>query len=201
MTAALHLPGLAAPTITAPAWGVDASSLRMSVACFRPGDVPAVRTLSMPAGGLAERYAAATRSLVDFLRRLEQQWGRPQLVLVEEPFGHGKAQVHPTSNRYLGVLLASLGLALPGVDVDLVHTQTWKVRSVGHGRASKEQVMAWAREIGYFGSLQDECDALGIAACAAQRASQSAYLEAGESRAHHRRNLEVVVLQQRAVDR
>jgi Holliday junction resolvasome RuvABC endonuclease subunit len=169
-----RLPGLdEIPEVTAPVWGIDPSTKRVSVGLVLPGHQIRVHTLSMPTGHFARRLAHGHAALCDWLPRLINHYGAPASILIEEPFGGvGQNQVHPSSNRSLGVLLAALSWALPHTDLDLIGPGTWKARSVGHGRASKDDVMSWAiAACGYAGSLQDEADALGIAWAAALSAS------------------------------
>ena len=159
-------------------WGIDPSSLRVSVAAVIPGEYssgPAVEvaTKSLPKSnmGISRWYAESYAVLLPWLAELAERWP-PVLVLLEEPFSHGKTKVHPTSNRMLGVLLAALGCAL-GSQVELVELigpQSWKARGLGagHGHAQKPEILEWARRAaGYEGDLQDEADAIGIATAAA----------------------------------
>ena len=175
MTGALvadRLPGLdEIPAVTAPVWGIDPSTKRISVGLVLPEHQVRVHTLSLPTGNLAYRLAGMHSALMDWLPRLTRHYGMPAAVLVEEPMGASMSRVHPNSQRAVGVLLAALGgtLACP---IDLCVPGTWKANSVGHGRASKEDVARWAvTTCGYTGTLQDEMDALGIAWCVALRTS------------------------------
>lgn len=171
-------PGLRPPrSLTAlrdACWGLDPSSLRVSLAVVSPGGLVDVETRSLPKSsmGLSRWYAESYATLVPWLtaRAAERT---PGLVLLEEPFSHGKSHVHPTSNRMLGVLLAALGRALAPQRVELVELigpQSWKARALGkgHGHAKKDEILSWARAAaGYGGELQDEADAIGIATAAA----------------------------------
>lgn len=171
-------PGLGPPrslqALTDPCWGIDPSSLRVSVAIVAPGGVDVyTETKSLPKSnmGLSRWYAESHKVLARWLADMAQLWP-PGLVLLEEPFSHGKSHVHPTSNRMLGVVLAALGeaLASPVELVELIGPQSWKARALGkgYGHAKKDEVMAWARDAaGYEGELQDEADAIGIATAAA----------------------------------
>lgn len=171
-------PGLGPPrslrTLTDPCWGIDPSSLRVSLAVVPAGAgevVVMTRSLPKASMGLSRWYAESHAVLVPWLEEMAARFP-PGLVLLEEPFSHGKSHVHPTSNRMLGVLLAALGRALgsPVELVELIGPQSWKARALGkgHGHAKKDEVMAWARDAaGYQGELQDEADAIGIATAAA----------------------------------
>jgi Holliday junction resolvasome RuvABC endonuclease subunit len=166
-----RLPGLdVIPEVTQPVWGIDPSTKRISVGLVLPDHRMRVHTLSMPTGHFARRLAQGHQELVRWLPQLALHYGEPALVLVEEPMGKTMSQVHPSSQRAVGVLLAALAWSLPRSDINLCVPGTWKARSVGHGRASKDDVMGWAiAACGYSGSLQDEADALGIAWAAALR--------------------------------
>jgi Holliday junction resolvasome RuvABC endonuclease subunit len=176
-----RLPGIdEIPRPAGTVWGIDPSTKRISVAVIEPDDYPAdesrlhVHTLSLPTGHFARRLAGALDYLLQWLPQLISRYGAPVCVLVEEPFGGtGQTQVHPSSNRTLGVLLAALSTCLPhSTAIELCGPGSWKARSVGHGRASKDDVMAWAiAACGYAGDLQDEADALGVAWAAALSAT------------------------------
>jgi Holliday junction resolvasome RuvABC endonuclease subunit len=168
-----RLPGLdEIPAVQFPVMGIDPSTKRISAAIVLPGQKIRVHTLSLPTGHFAHRLAGALRELQGWLPKFSLTYGHPSLIAIEEPFGHGQGQVHPSSNRTLGVLLAALSDAFPHSEIDLLQPNVWKARSVGSGRASKIDVMAWAiAACGYAGSLQDEADALGIAWAAALRQS------------------------------
>ena len=170
--------------LTAPVWGVDPSTLRMSFAAVIPytghpqlaSGRPAVEwsTVSLPrkVEPLSAWFGLAFQWTCDHVRELRAEWGEPALVLVEEPFAGGQARVHPSSNRMLGVLLAALGYMLPRCDVQLVHPNVWKKEGLGAGRgaAKPAEYLAWAREIaGYTGDLEDEAAAIGIATAAGVR--------------------------------
>lgn len=166
-----RLPGLdTIPQVSAPVWGIDPSTRRISCGLILPYHGPRVHTLSMPTGHFAHRLAAGDVELRAWLPRLIATYGKPSCVLIEEPMGRTMQQVHPSSQRALGVLLAAVAWALPRTDIDLCVPTTWKARAIGHGHASKEQVLDWSRtHCQYAGSLQDEADALAIAWTAALR--------------------------------
>lgn len=157
-------------------WGIDPSSLRISLAVVEAGAKEVhVDTRSLPKStmGLSRWYAEAHAVLLPWLVDMAERHP-PALVLLEEPFSHGKTHVHPTSNRMLGVLLAALGRALgsPVELVELIGPQSWKAQALGagHGHAQKPEIMEWAwSAAGYRGCLQDEADAIGIATAAAIR--------------------------------
>lgn len=182
--------------LSGPVWGCDPSSLRMSFAAV----VPPMRWLAGEAAGEAIPGAPVTvtwstvslprktelqswwfalcyRAIVGEVAELAERWGRPDLVLVEEPFGGGgkpgdkkPRTVHPTSNRMLGVLLAGLGHVFGmTVDVQLISPMSWKALALGKGggHAKPAVYLEWARTAaGYTGELEDEAAAIGIATAA-----------------------------------
>jgi Holliday junction resolvasome RuvABC endonuclease subunit len=75
------------------------------------------------------------------------------------------------------VTLEAIQAAVPGAVVLDVPTQTWKKDSVGHGNASKADVLAHAQGLGYQGDDQDSADAL----CMAQGAWERWLRAAGEA--------------------
>jgi len=171
-----RLPGVdQVPNPRGTVWGIDPSTRRVAVGVIEPDDYPGhdeprvhVHTLSMPTGHFAHRLAHGHANLLAWLPRVAARYGTPISVLVEEPMGATMSRVHPSSQRALGVLLSALSATLPRTEIDLCVPGTWKARSVGHGRASKTDVMNWAiSSCGYGGDLQDEADALGIAWAAA----------------------------------
>lgn len=168
--------------LRAPAWGVDPSTLRISVGIVGAGDGPPAvtwHTVSLPlkrhAHSPAGWYAACMRLILPFFKELVLEYGAPGVVWVEEPFAHGKNKVHPSSNRMLGVLLAALGMLL-GLDtvMELVGPMTWKAAALGQGwgHAKPEQYLRWAQEhAGYTGTLEDEAAGILIATAAGVRMS------------------------------
>jgi hypothetical protein len=163
--------------LRAPVWGVDPSTLRISVGIVGAGDGPPAvswHTVSLPmkkhAHSAAGWYAGCLRVILPFLKELIAEHGVPAMVWVEEPFAHGKNKVHPSSNRMLGVLLAALGMLI-GLDtvMELVGPMTWKALALGQGwgHAKPEQYLRWAQEhAGYTGTLEDEAAGIGIATAA-----------------------------------
>jgi hypothetical protein len=167
-----------------PVWGIDPSTLRVSLAIIAPGIVGGepmigVRTQPLPQNlpNQARRFWLAYRALVPFFNQAVVEVGDPVLVLLEEPFGGGgkpgqksARTVHPSSNRMLGVILAALGQAL-GLDtgIELIQPNSWKRLAMGPGRGAAKPVeyLGWAQsEAGYSGVLEDEAAAIGIATAA-----------------------------------
>lgn len=173
--------GPASGEVLTPLWGIDPSTLRVSVAVRHGiGALPYTKSLPGRAGYQddvsreAWWHAEVLRELTAWLKDLARTQGAPAQVRLEEPFGgsdkpgrSGKIiKPRPSSHRAFGVVLAAIGLALPDVPVSFVGPTTWKARALGqgHGFAKKPEIMSWAcRTFGYIGGLEDEADALGIA--------------------------------------
>lgn len=159
-----------------PVWGIDPSTLRVSVGILEPRALAAPtlswRTCSLPrkSPDPARWFAGALGVLVPFFRGLVDAYGVPILVDVEEPFAGGKTRVHPSSNRMIGVILAALGHVLGAqAESRLVQPNVWKSRGLGQGFGTCTPAVytAWARDVaGYTGELEDEAAAIGIATAA-----------------------------------
>ena len=154
-------------------WGIDPSTLRMSVGIVLP-ESPAravVQTCSLAPGALHVRQFKAREVLPVFVDRLVMRHGEPAAVAIEKPFAHGH-RVPVESYYAIAAMLDALGEVMPSTALWWLEPQTWKSAALGkgNGRAKKPQIMAWAREVcGYEGELEDEADALGIATAAAIR--------------------------------
>jgi hypothetical protein len=138
-------------------WGVDCSSVRVSIAL--DGSPPQCWTRSFTRladpGARADAFYRETGELA---RAVALEAGLPDLIVVEQPTGkHPK----PVLMYATGCSVAALGAL--GVRLEFIAVSQWKARAVGHGFAKKPQVLEWARRRGYGGSLEDEADALGIA--------------------------------------
>ena len=144
----------------APVWGFDVSTRRISMGVLSPAGSVAVRTLSIEQDVPHRRLGHALREVIPWLRVPDA----PALVGVEQPFGASMSRVDPQSFYMVGIVLAAIGVVAPAAtEVLMLPPQSWKSRSVGHGRASKLEVLEWAkREHGYTGSLEDEADAIGV---------------------------------------
>lgn len=156
-------------------WGVDPSTLRVAVAAVRPwkeGQAPVTwATLSLQQ---LDRGARRLRMAHDELASWFAHWVEcypPGFVLVEQPFGRN---VHPQSYFMVGVVLAALA-SVVNCPVDVCSPPEWKKLGLGAGRggAEKFEILDWARDAGYTGSLQDEADAVGIATAAGVRVEAS----------------------------
>jgi Holliday junction resolvasome RuvABC endonuclease subunit len=180
----VQLPGISVPpwslALDRAVMGIDPSTRRMSAAVLVPaaercnarGEVAfVVDTRSLPQPECAaRRLAEERRTLYPWLRGLLTTW-QPEVAVVEQPFAQAK-HVPPVSYYALGVLLELLG-AFGGVRVEMIQPSSWKRLALGAGkggvkkpkRGSSEEyeVLRWARDAGYEGSLWDEADAIGIA--------------------------------------
>lgn len=135
-------------------WGVDPSTRRVSIAWA--GREQGVATQSFNArlqGGerLWHIYSATYR--------LARQLPAPDRILVEQPFGHN---VPPISQWAMATIMTACWRAT-GAPAHPIPVPSWKLRAVGRGNANKHDVMTWARQNGYTGTLQDEADAWAIA--------------------------------------
>jgi hypothetical protein len=163
-------------------WGVDPSTVRVSIAWTDGGDRRRVLTKSFDTdwrsigARMDSAYAGADGLAWDVLRL---GYTYPSLVLVEQPFGR---HVDPVSQHAVGAVLAALSRVVTcRVPVELVPVPTWKKQAWGdapdeikaglwkRSEESKQALMRLARWDGYTGRLQDEADAWGIARAALTR--------------------------------
>lgn len=163
-------------------WGVDVSSLRVSIAVesdkldprlaferIGAGD-PTVRAVFTKSfwrpsgkdmGQRLELIEAGTRELARVLRARYL----PEQVSVESPAMNPKGGSEPVLEYATGVVVMTLRRELC-VPVWMVPVARWKARALGKGHASKAETLEWARE--EFGAkIEDEADAAG--ACRAAR--------------------------------
>lgn len=194
---ALTLPGVQTPPASlrlgVNVWGLDVSTRRISVGVLQGtarDEPPEIGWFSLDVeqhGGGAARLAWLHDALPGFLGKLISA-APPRGVLVEQPYGQGKARPHPQSYYVVGVVLCALALDLRDVaTVEVVDPSSWKRDALGqgHGFARKPEILAWARAAGYPGDCprcggqgrdcdvpgraHDEADALGVATCAGVR--------------------------------
>lgn len=87
----------------------------------------------------------------------------PVFVVMEQPTGRFP---NPRLMMATGVIAATVGtvLALP---VNLIAVASWRKAIGVGGGASKEQVVAWARERGWGTDVVDQAEALGVAVAGA----------------------------------
>lgn len=145
--------------------GVDVSTKAVDLVELDGGGGWCPHTLEL----LAKTDISQARRMARTLEVVEE-WalhhrGRYTIVYVERPTGKHPS---PLLTMTAGVVALGLERVLGDGNVHLVPITQWKLRAIGKGNASKEGVMAWARErYGYEGDRQDTADALGIAAAAA----------------------------------
>lgn len=145
-------------------WGIDPSVNYPVLAEWPSGRVQMLRTN----GSGAERLA----DLGDQWAGLISEWAShlPTAVFIERVRGK-----YPKDALVMavGVIEAVTWTMLDEISehptsIFELSPGEWKSHAVGNGGAKKPAVMAWAREHGYQGKVQDEADALGIA-CAGSR--------------------------------
>jgi hypothetical protein len=131
-------------------WGIDPSTRRIAVGMLAPGVEVGWRTLSLEqAQSNAARLWKAVHALPPWFEQLRDDdvFGRPALVVVEQPFSSGRHVPHE-SLHMVGVVLASLWGALGlGAEIAMLNPSEWKSRGLGKGRgfAKKPGILAWAR--------------------------------------------------------
>lgn len=143
------------------AWGVDVSTTRIAIGAI--ADDGAWWTMHRDIeekGARADGVRlAALWSLTRAMASEQPPHLRPDVVIVENPM---------TRHNHF-YLVASAGVAIHALHSTLYRPvlelgiQKWKKEVVGNGNASKEAITAFAAEVGYLGSVQDEADALCIA--------------------------------------
>lgn len=160
-------------------WGVDVSSLRVSIAVEsdRYGqeewatDLPTDTTRAV----FTKSFTKATRKDLgarvreiywdtrELVEELVQRYS-PEQISVESPAMSPFKGSEPVLQYACGVIVAAL--ALPGVPVWMMPVKRWKLRALGHGNASKAEALKWASA--EFGAkIEDEADAAGV--CRAAR--------------------------------
>ena len=160
-------------------WGVDPSTQRIAIAS---GD--RVQTHSFPRTDGLARLADIYDSTKEFAQDVAYACP-PGFILVEQPSGQ-----NPNLELVyaVGVIIAALQEACPGVRIETMPPMSWKKLATGRGNLSKINpdtkkvwrdreeygVLKWARANGYQGMSWDEADALGIA----EAARRSVHLEA-----------------------
>jgi len=141
-------------------WGVDVSTKRLAFG-FSNGDTT---TLSLAVEEGSRRLSEAHSAISQRSAELAGSYP-PFCVFVEEPMG----KFHNRSlDNMAAITQAAIYSALETrypypVSVLTIPPPQWKSTIGIPGNASKEEVMAWARSVGYSGDSQDEADALAIA--------------------------------------
>lgn len=171
----MHEPGLfdateglgpeSSPAAARYIWGVDVSSLRISVGVDGPVQWTASHAFERPVGAATgERLSLLYRDAGMFAGMLARR-SPPDQVSVESPAMISGFGAEPILQYATGVVVAAFADALE-VPVWMVPVARWKKRSVGHGNATKDQVKRWALEEGFAPTSQDEADAAGVARAA-----------------------------------
>lgn len=147
-------------TLSAYVWGVDPSTVRVSIATAVSGAWVSVQTKQFTkcAPRTGERLKTIGWETADLAGDLAVQCP-PCAVFVEQPFAAGRG-VEPELYYAVGVIQAVLAEFAP---VQTIPVPTWKKQAVGYGAAKKPDVLRWAQRKGYEGESQDEADAIGIA--------------------------------------
>lgn len=150
-------------------WGLDPSTTVIAIAVH---DGKRIRMTSLRAiaqgGSSAERLASAVSDLAVWFRGVVELYGRPEIVVLEQPFGQGR-RVHPQSQYMVAAvqiaLVAGVGRT---VDVRMLGPGKWKNMAYGapHGTAGKPKLMQLAMEHYPADMTQDEADAVGMALAA-----------------------------------
>lgn len=160
-------------------WGVDPGTKRVAIGSVTEGGERAVISEEIPRCEGSERLRAIYTHTADAALRAigGGLLPRPGYILVEQPGGEHRN--YPLFYA-VGVTIAALAAAVPGVEVGIVPPATWKKAACGKGDIYKPKatmraagavygVLAWAHENGYSGSSWDEADALAIAEAARRR--------------------------------
>lgn len=148
------------------ALGVDVSTKRLAIAGLRADGSITSHALSLDPnrrGAHRLREARTTAWAVLDGYRLQEACA----VVVEIPWAANKSSFALLS--VAAVVLEAAQAALPGAVVMDVPTPTWKLETVGHGNATKAEVMGHVRGLGYEGEDQDVADALCMAQVAWNR--------------------------------
>jgi hypothetical protein len=148
-------------------WGVDPSTVRVSIATVGFDGSRGISTVGIPQEGGPGRLSsilACTRRMARELALLEE----PGVIVVEQPSGKTP---NPQLVYAVGVVQAALLEACAPVRLETVASSRWKAVACGKGNIYKPKrndtaeygVLSWARTLGYAGSSWDEADAWGVA--------------------------------------
>jgi hypothetical protein len=168
-------------------WGVDPGTKRVAIGSVTEDGERAWASREIPKGLVgAERLRAIFRATYDLAASStmfeDSPMPTPGYVLVEQPGGEHRN--YPLFYA-VGVTIAAIADAFPGVQVDVVPPATWKKEACGRGdiykpkasmraAGAKYGVLVWANDNGYDGSSWDEADALAIAEAARRRVAITA---------------------------
>lgn len=140
-------------------WGIDPAVSRVAFA-FAEIDSERVEVQTLVTANDAtegERLGLLDRQVRVFARQRAADFP-PAVVWIEQPSGQHR---NLPLTYAVGVTQAALFETL-GCPVWTIPSGTWKLRSVGVGNATKQQVKAWAERVAVVDG-QDEADAVGIA--------------------------------------
>lgn len=148
-------------------WGIDPSTLRVSIASVTAEGARGVSTASFPSRTGGARLAAIHELTLSLAFDLVATVGRPGVVIVEQPSGR---TVNLELGYAVGVIVAAVAHATLA-EVRMVASSRWKAIACGAGNIYKPKprsgeeygVLTWARGAGYAGSSWDEADAWGVA--------------------------------------
>jgi Holliday junction resolvasome RuvABC endonuclease subunit len=145
--------------VSAYVWAVDPALSRLAIAFAALGseriEVETLVTANDATEG--ERLGLLDRQVRIAARQLAGDYP-PAVVWVEQPSGRFR---NLQLSYAVGVLQAALSETL-SCPVWTIPSSAWKVRTVGVGNATKQQVMAWAERHATIDG-QDEADAVAIA--------------------------------------
>lgn len=165
-------------------WGVDPGTLRVSIAWRdAAGENTGATTRSFP------RFPDGGERLIHIHRETRQlaydltaaaygetpAAGRPGFVWVELPAGKPNPQLAYAVGVIQAAVYSGIHAAIGrSVTVEDVPSSTWKKTATGRGdagskrRGGKAEIVQWARENGWTGTVEDEADAWGIALAASR---------------------------------
>ncbi len=149
-------------------WGLDLGSRRAGVAVIDATgrfstfaiEWQLPRAKPLPPGRL---LLIARANMHQYARALAMSYP-PSTVAYEVPSGRFP---NPILMLTAGVLVEAAGDATDRVPWPLTVTE-WKKQAIGAGNATKDDVHAWARALGSRTDDQEQLDALGVAAVAAE---------------------------------
>jgi hypothetical protein len=139
-------------------WGIDIAPTRIAIAVFRPDGYRWSETTTLNKGG--RQYDR----IRDALRSCEKDNGEPSQICIEQP-----ALPFVKATFMAGAVCARLEDAIfglhPHVIIRWMQPSEWRKWGGLSGRASKDEVMEFARNVGFAPDDQDQADA-GVVALA-----------------------------------
>lgn len=154
------------------ALGIDVSSTKIAIAGIRDNGRLSTHALPLIEGAVGARRLREVR---DVCWAILSTYARDATcVCVEIPWASSKGGSSFVLLSIAAVALEASQASMPGAVVMEVPTPSWKVETVGSGNATKDDVMAHVRGLGYDGQDQDVADALCLAQCARERWTRAA---------------------------